>query len=160
MVGYSAQAHAAIQKVKRTHTIRLLVILLAYLLVQAGGGAAMVLCIGADGHLGLKTESGGPCDELIDTASRRAAEPSTREALALNIDNCGPCTDLPFSPPTSHQQPAPRKSSSSAGKILYLSTSPCDAPILAGVKGHGPSRTPCLAVNPTLLSLRTIVILS
>jgi len=155
----SEPAHVVISKMQRIRTTSVLIILLAYILAQAGGGAGVVLCLGADGHVALKTAD-GVCGELFDASSEREAEPSNSEALTPNTENCGPCTDLPVSPPTSHHQPAPRKSASAQAKFLCLSTSASNGAVFAGISTCDVFQAPCVAVSPTLLSLRSAVILS
>jgi hypothetical protein len=65
-----------------------------YVLFFCGGPQGPVLCIGSDGHMGLKAIMLGTCSET-SPGTKRAAKVS--EDLFQSIDRtCGPCVDFPL----------------------------------------------------------------
>ncbi len=70
-------------------------ILVTYLVLFYGGLQNFVLCVGEDGHVGLKSVLLGTCRETVPLAKRPPTAPM-KSFISVNAD-CGPCVDIPLS---------------------------------------------------------------
>ncbi len=135
--------------------------LLIYLCTAMTGDGAIVLCVGADGHVALEISSVLCCIE-------RPSKPLESSVwLVEDTDgcctcamSCGPCTDLPISasflPANSTSKTAAR-----AKPLLTSKRMLPGAPAIADsdlAQGHYHSPPP-LASNPAIRSLHTVVLL-
>jgi len=75
-----------------------------YLLVSLGGLKGAALCLGTDGHVGMKSFPKGQCIPTTPTNLYPKSPLCTTDTLLVQ-DECGPCTDIPLAVHDSPQVP-------------------------------------------------------
>ncbi|MFA5864811.1 MAG: hypothetical protein WC975_09000 [Phycisphaerae bacterium] len=66
----------------------------AYVLFFCGGSQGPVLCVGMDGHVGLKAVLLGTCSKTSSATKR--TENVSEDAFQPVDSTCGPCVDIPL----------------------------------------------------------------
>lgn len=117
----------------------------------------VVLCIAGDDHVALELTSSGCYDSFDTNISSEEPMPSFKEAFSSSKDNCGPCVDIPISVHLAGVSKKPNLVNPSlrvSPTITPATISSCDF----SKYQLGPELFATL--NPTLASLRTIILLT
>ena len=134
-----------------------LIWLLIYLTIIPMQLSNYVLCIGADGHVALEVSTHGCCTDT-DTFHPEYTE-VTITGTATEVDHCGSCIDLAIFVPLNAQLslvPANDESIHPTVSVFALVT-PSKSPSAILRLTH-PQHF-ALSTNPTLISLRTTILL-
>lgn len=129
-------------------------VLLAFAL-SGTADSGYFLCLGENGHVGLKSALNSPCEPLPPYTSQTSIA-SRSDAGIMSADNhCGPCVDVPYG------QQHLRKTKAPTGKVLVIARAANPGMDHYGEKPAWGIPLPSLPLtaNGTLSFLRTIVLL-
>ena len=142
-------------KLTRTVYNRCLGVLICISLM-IGSLQGVFLCIRDDGHVTIRVPSSDCCGNLAISVSREASNASLKEPFSSSNDNCSPCVDVPISVGLAGVFKKPKQ----VNPMLLVST------IIIPVTSNSFSLSECplasepfAVVNPSLTSLRTIILL-
>lgn len=131
----------------------MIIMLLCGVLVAPLAAMDMVLCFGADGHITLEPLRNGRCGTSMPLTT------PSQDLQVAEAEHCGPCLDVPFL--TAH----------TGEQMLAMTTTwvPLPMPVLTcvtvsvllPVRRFPPSfhRTVARVLSPTLVALRTVILL-
>lgn len=133
------------------------VIFAFYLVLVAGSGNASVLCFGNDGHVAIELDRGGACAD----SGHESSDSQDCELLASEPHcHCGPCVDIPLSFELVESRHVTIESLSLQTETLLPIPVEANSPsILEQATVVTLPIPPPISISPTLLSLRTIVLL-
>lgn len=134
---------------------------LVYLLAGLGGVAERVICVGEDGHVGIKTARDRSCNESSDDSflpNFPSSQSSTEDGFSSDESRCGPCVDIPVPSNDSLHKSVSSKHASKhvqmGGVILTHNLRAFYESTAGGLFSARPLET-----NSTLHSIRTVVLL-
>ena len=146
------------RRIRRLCAATTLLALLGHILIATPGGGEAVLCIGEDGHFGLKLTQSGSCREFPGAFPRTRGQPWSGNAFASTRNHCGDCVDVPVSPHTPGKQFVARvtcRKEFSRDTVNSNGTVPPFSVVVA----CDVLRVASLEVKPALESIRTVVLL-
>lgn len=130
------------------------VMLLCWVLLASVAAMDMVVCFGADGHVTLEATRNGRCTALMSLAV-----PSKTAIPLSNADHCGPCIDMPLLTDNARERPLSMMATSVQLNMPVLAPA-TDIVTLPLALIPTPLRSAsALVLSPTLMALRTIVLL-
>lgn len=136
-----------------------LLALLGYVPIAMPGGGETALCVGEDGHFGLKLTQTGSCREFSGAFPSIRGQSCSGNAFASTRNHCGPCVDIPVSFHVSDKPSVPSKIT--CPKELSRDTVNSNgtvSPVSTVAVGHI-LPIPPHRVSPTLDSIRSVVLL-
>ena len=144
-------------KTKHVKTCRIYLLCLAGFVFAFNNALGFVYCQAEDGHSSLEPIVNTCCNVAnISTFSENAAD-SVDTTFFVSSDNCGPCVDKVVSVDVvnSDKKTAPLDSALAAVPAVLTMTAGCD-----GASAHVLSSELPVSVNPSLPSIRTVILLA
>ena len=133
------------------------ILCMIYLAVIAGTGSASVLCVGDDGHVAIESANDGSCVDSfygIDVAEN--CELSSADPHC----HCGPCIDIPLNFELVESRPSNLESlTPNTETLAHVPVEAVSEAFLEMATVTTLPIPPPLDFSPTLLSLRTVVLL-
>ncbi len=131
----------------------------AYLLVGLGSINMAVVCFGTDGHIAIEAASDYCCDQSPDGSQHINSSSTMKVSLALAVNYCGPCVDLPFSAGNPDRQFVPTQDTSSQARLLYLPSFAGAVSMFSEFTADGILPLSSLKTDLTPIFLRTTILL-
>lgn len=132
-------------------------IVLAAIVLMLSSSRGMVLCIGEDGYVAVKTlMSSNCCNNLYSSVTREVSTISLKGTFSSGKDNCGPCVDIPIPVQLAGVSKKPNPVNSTlqvSATIIPAAISSCD------FSGYQIKPELFAAINHSLDSLGTIILL-
>ena len=133
--------------------------LLAYLLVGLGSINGVVVCFGTGDHVAIEEASNYCCGQSPYVPLRINSSSTMKGALALAVNYCGPCVDLPLSLSGSDRQFVPTQDASSQARLLDRPNFACAVSIFSEFTTDGILPLSSLKTDSTPIFLRTTILL-
>jgi len=132
-------------------------IVLAGIVLMLSGSQGMVLCIGEDGYVAIKTlMTSDCCNNLYSSVTREVSPISLKGTFSSGKDNCGPCVDIPIPIQLAGVSKKPNSVNLTlqvSATIIPSAVSSCD------LSGYQIRPELFAAINHSLDSLGTIILL-
>lgn len=134
-----------------------LISLLIYLTIIPMQLSNYVLCIGADGHVALEASVNGCCTDVHAFGSEHAEV--TIAGTTTEEDHCGPCIDLAIFVPLNAQLYLVPANDGSIHPTVSSFTLVTHRKSTSAILALTHPLHPSLLINPTLIALRTTILL-
>ncbi|MCH8120632.1 MAG: hypothetical protein IIC00_13025 [Planctomycetes bacterium] len=130
---------------------------LAGIVLMLSSSQGMVLCIGEDGYVAVKTlMSSDCCNNLYSSVTREVSTISLEGTFSSGKNNCGPCVDIPIPVQLAGVSKKPNPVNPAlqvSATIIPVAVSSCD------FSGYQIRPELFAAINHSLDSLGTIILL-